>query len=76
MARILLCELTFMTFEITTVTAGKIMIHVHYVRELWYFIFIYHHPPHRMNVTAPHGRPNLRSRLHFGQNQEGRPQSP
>jgi hypothetical protein len=25
----------------------------------WYFIFIYHHPPHRDNVTAPHGRLNL-----------------
>jgi hypothetical protein len=22
-------------------------------------------------ITAPHGRPNLRSRLHFGHNQEG-----
>jgi hypothetical protein len=40
-------------------------------KTLWYFIFIYHHPPHRDNVTAPDGRPNLRSRLHFGHNQEG-----
>jgi hypothetical protein len=32
--------------------------------------------PHRDNVTAPHGRPNLRSRLHFGHNREGRPRSP
>jgi hypothetical protein len=37
---------------------------------------IYHHPPHRDNVTASHGRPNLRSRLHFGHNREGRPRSP
>jgi len=28
------------------------------------------------NVTAPHGRPNLRSRLHFCHAQEGRPRSP
>jgi hypothetical protein len=42
----------------------------------WYFIFIYHDPPHRDNVTAPHGRPKLRSRLHFGHNREGRPRSP
>jgi hypothetical protein len=41
----------------------------------WSFIFIYHHPPHRDNVTAPHGLPNLRSRLHFGHNREGRPRS-
>jgi hypothetical protein len=26
---------------------------------------------HRSNLTAPYGRPNLRSRLHFGLNQEG-----
>jgi hypothetical protein len=32
---------------------------------------IYHHSHHWGNVTAPHGRPNLRSRLHFGHNQEG-----
>jgi hypothetical protein len=35
----------------------------------------YHHSNHRGNVTAPHGRPNHRSRLHFGHNQEGGPQS-
>ena len=39
------------------------------------------HPPishshHRDNVTAPHGRPKLRSRLHFCHAQEGRPWSP
>jgi hypothetical protein len=27
----------------------------------WYFMFM-DHPPYRDNVTAPHGRPNLRSR--------------
>jgi hypothetical protein len=32
---------------------------------------VYHHPPHWDNVTAPHGRPNLRSRLHFSHNREG-----
>jgi hypothetical protein len=32
---------------------------------------VIHHPPHRDNVTAPDGRPNLISRLHFGHNQEG-----
>ena len=35
-----------------------------------------HHSHHRDNVTAPHGRPNLRSRLHFCHAQEGRPRSP
>jgi hypothetical protein len=34
-----------------------------------------HHSHHRGNVTAPYGRPNLRRRLHFGHNQEGRPRS-
>ena len=40
------------------------------------------HPPlspltyHRDNVTAPHGRPNLRSLLHFCHAQEGGPRSP
>jgi hypothetical protein len=34
-------------------------------------MFIYHHPPHRDNVTAPHGRPSLRSLLHFGYSREG-----
>jgi hypothetical protein len=37
----------------------------------WYSIFLYHHPPHRDNVTLPHGRPNLRSQLHFSHNQKG-----
>src|SRR5215813_10764716 len=41
-----------------------------------HFISLYHHPPHQHNVTAPHGRPNLRSRLHFGKNRGGRPRSP
>src|SRR5215475_5365475 len=41
-----------------------------------HFISIYHHPHHQHNVTAPHGRPNLRSRLHFGHIREGRPRSP
>jgi hypothetical protein len=31
----------------------------------------HHHSHHRGNVTEPYGRPNLRSRLHFGHNQEG-----
>jgi hypothetical protein len=35
----------------------------------------YHHSHHRGNVTAPYGRPNLRSRLHFGHNQEWGPRS-
>ena len=40
------------------------------------------HPPlsplthHRENVTAPHGRPNLRSRLHACHALEGGPRSP
>ena len=40
------------------------------------------HPPlsplthHRDNVTAPHGHPNLRSRLSFCHAQEGGPRSP
>jgi hypothetical protein len=37
---------------------------------------IYHHSPYRDNVTAPHGRPNLRSRSHLGHNRDGRTQSP
>jgi hypothetical protein len=39
------------------------------------YIYIYHHSHHRGNVTAPNGRPNLRSRLHFGHNQERGPRS-
>ena len=35
-----------------------------------------HHLHHRDNVTAPHGRPNLRSRLHCCHAQEGQPRSP
>ena len=31
---------------------------------------------HRDNVTAPHGRPKLRSRLHSCHAQEGGPRSP
>jgi len=40
------------------------------------------HPPisplthHRDNVTAPHERPNLRSRLHYCRAQEGGPRIP
>jgi hypothetical protein len=30
-------------------------------------LLVLHIPPHRDNVTAPHGRPNLRSRLHCDQ---------
>jgi len=41
-----------------------------------HYILLYHHSHHRDNVTAPHGRPNLRSRLHFCHAQEGRPRSP
>ena len=36
---------------------------------------IYHPSRHRDNVTAPHGRPNLRSRLHFPHSQEGGPRN-
>jgi hypothetical protein len=32
--------------------------------------YVYHHSYHRGNVTGPYGRPNLRSRLNFGYNQE------
>jgi len=31
----------------------------------------YHHSHHRDNVVGPHGRPSLRSRLHYRHNQEG-----
>jgi len=31
----------------------------------------YHHSHYGDNVVAPHGRPNLRSRLHYRHNQEG-----
>ena len=37
---------------------------------------IYHHSHHRYNVTAPHGRSSLRSRLHSCHAQEGGPRSP
>ena len=33
--------------------------------------YISHPSHHRDKVTAPHGRPNLRSRLHFRHSQEG-----
>jgi len=39
-------------------------------------ILLYHHSHHRDNVTAPLGRPSLRSRLHFCHAQEGGPRSP
>ena len=42
----------------------------------WLYILLYHHSHHRGNVTAPHGRPNLRSRLHCCHAQEGGPRSP
>ena len=35
----------------------------------------YHHSHHRDNVVAPHGRPNLRSRLHYRHNREGNHES-
>jgi len=37
--------------------------------------YTYHHSYHWGNVAAPHGRPNLRSRLHYRHNQEGKPRS-
>ena len=36
---------------------------------------IYHPSHHRDNVTVPHVRPNLRSRLHFRHSQEGNHES-
>ena len=42
----------------------------------WHYILLYRHSHHQDNVTAPHGRPKLRSRLHFCHAQEGRPRSP
>ena len=35
----------------------------------------FHHHSHRDNVTAPTGRPNLRSRLHFNHSRWGGPRS-
>jgi hypothetical protein len=35
----------------------------------------HYHSHYPGNVTAPHGRPKLRSQLHFGHNQEGGPRS-
>ena len=40
------------------------------------FYFLHQHSQHRDNVTAPHGRPNLRSRLHCCHAQDGGPRSP
>ena len=37
--------------------------------------YTYHHSHHWGNVAAPHWRPNLRSRLHYRHNQEGKPRS-
>ena len=42
----------------------------------WHSILLYHHSHHHYNVTAPHGRPNLRSRLHCCHAQEEGPRSP
>jgi hypothetical protein len=36
---------------------------------------VYHPSHHRDNVTAPHGLPNVRSRLHFRHSQEGEHES-
>ena len=33
---------------------------------------MYHHTPHRDSVTAPHRRPNLRSRLHLATTGKGK----
>ena len=38
----------------------------------WHYILLYHHSHRRDNVTAPHGCPNLRSRLHSCHAQEER----
>ena len=35
----------------------------------------FHHHSHRDNVTAPTGRPNFRSRLHFSHSRGGGPRS-
>jgi hypothetical protein len=40
--------------------------------HIYVYMYICNHSHNRANVTAPYGRPNLRSRLHFGHNQEGR----
>ena len=42
----------------------------------WHYILLYHHSRHRDNATAPHGRPNLESRLHCCHAQEGGPRNP
>ena len=42
----------------------------------WHYLLLYHYAHHRDNVTAPHGRPTLRSRLHSCHAQEGGPRSP
>ena len=42
---------------------------------LIYYILTYHHSHHRDNVTAPHGRPTLISRLQCCHAQEGGPRS-
>ena len=45
-------------------------------RPSWHSILLYHHSHHRDNVTAPHRRPNLTSRLHCCHVQEGGLRSP
>ena len=42
----------------------------------WHSVLLYHHSHHRDNVTVPHGRPKLRSRLHGCHAQERGPHSP
>ena len=53
-----------------------IYIYIYIYVPSWHYIILYHHSHHRDNVTAPHGRPNLRSKLHCCHAQERGPQSP
>jgi len=46
-------------------TLFRNIVEIKNVTPSWHYILLYHHSHHRDNVTAPHGRPNLRSRLHF-----------
>jgi len=49
---------------------------IKYILGSWHYILLHHHSHLRDNVTALHGRPNLRSRLHSCHAQEERPRRP
>ena len=37
------------------------LVEIRFKGPSWHYILLYHHLHHRDNITAPHGRPNLKS---------------